>query len=64
MPKDTVNDTEEADERTREITPEQEETMRSIILNVYACQGSTQSKKIAMSTSTDPENVMSSLLGN
>ena len=64
MPKDTVNDTEEADERTREITPEQEENMRSIILNVYACQGSTQSKKIAMSTSTDPENVMSSLLGN
>ena len=38
--------------------------MRSVILNVYACQSSTSSKKIALSTSTDPENVMSSLLGN
>ena len=38
--------------------------MRSVILNAYACQGSTQSKKIALSTSTDPESVMTSLLGN
>ena len=38
--------------------------MRSVILNVYACQSSTQSKKVALSTSTDPENAMSELLGN
>ena len=63
VPKDQVGD-DETEEQTREITQEQEENMKSIILNVYACQGSTMSKKIALSTSTDPETVMSSLLGN
>ena len=63
VPKDQVGD-DETEEQTREITQEQEESMKSIILNVYACQGSTMSKKIALSTSTDPESVMSSLLGN
>ena len=63
VPKDQVGD-DETEEQTREITQEQEESMKSIILNVYACQGSTMSKKIALSTSTDPETVMSSLLGN
>ena len=63
VPKDQVDD-DETEERTREITNEQEENMKSIVLNVYACQGLTMSKKIALSTSTDPVNVMSSLLGN
>ena len=58
VPKDQVDD-DETEERTREITNEQEENMKSIVLNVYACQGSTMSKKIALSTSTDPVNVMS-----
>ena len=65
VPKDQVgDDNDETEEQTREITQEQEDSMRSVIMNVYACQGSTMSKKIALSTSTDPESVMSSLLGN
>ena len=64
MPQGVQEDSQQTEERIREITPEAEENMRSVILNVYACQSASQSKKVALSTSTDPENVMSELLGN
>ena len=40
---------EENEERIREITTvEEEESMRSVILNAYAVQSQTQSKKIEL----------------
>ena len=62
VPKGADNAEEETEERTQEITPEMEENMRPIILNVYACQSASQSKKISLSTSIDPENSLRELL--
>ena len=48
----------ESEERVREITREEEENMRSVVLLAYACQSSSMQKKVALSTGEDPEGVM------
>ena len=64
VPKNDPEHNENEEVKTREITPEMEESMRSVILEVHACQSSSQSKKVTLSTSSDPCTVMTELLGN
>ena len=55
---------EESEERVREITAEEEENMKPLVLNAHACQSVTMRKKIKLQTSSDPEKTIAELTSN
>ena len=50
--------------RTREVTEEEAESMQSVVLQAYAVQGTTMSKKIALSTGRDPDSVVTEMISS
>ena len=51
-------------EQVKEITATEEENLRAVNLYAYACNSATQSKKITLQTSKNPDSVISELAGN
>ena len=49
---------------TREITAEEAENMQAVVLKAFAVQGTTISKKIALTTSRDPDAVVTEMTSN
>ena len=48
----------------REITAEDEENLRTIVLNAHAVQSTQTRKEIKLSTSSDPEKAVADLTSN